>query len=297
MSAKPPHPSANDEEPPLPSDRFTVSGSLIGVEARPDAGLAGESLEEALPSDGLGIQVDSELIPPTPDGKPVAAEAKPEVEAKTKPEEVAEPAPQKPATEATPEPAPGDSSQADKPTAKHEHKGRVTLIVGVSLLLIVILFTVLLPNPNRYQWLVFGMLAALGGACIATVLSGFLEVESKQIKAGGALAVFAVVFWVFYSEIPERPGPSVAIAGGERALDLLSQPAPVTNNDGDESGTGADTTGLPGEAETDDAGLTGETDAGATGGDDGAETAGPLGSDDPADSDALFAPLEPRGGR
>ncbi len=252
---------------PYPSETFTTSGSLVGPEARPDAGLIGESLREALPSDGLGLQ--SELIPATQDG-PTKTSPDADKNVDTKKTETQAPAEDPKQADADK----GDSSQ---------HKGRITLIVGVSLLLIVILFTILLPNPNRYQWLVFGMLSALGGACIATVLSGFLEVESKGVKAGGALAVFAVVFYVFYSEIPERSGPSVAISGGERMVDsLLNSPPAPSAPMGVQPGTTGD---LP-EEDT-------EEDTSATAGPRTKPTA-----ELDADTDALFAAIdEPAGGR
>jgi hypothetical protein len=53
------------------------------------------------------------------------------------------------------------------------------------------------PNPTPFQYTIVRIILALSTAAVATLLTGFLTVEvSNYIKAGGALAVFVIVyFW------------------------------------------------------------------------------------------------------
>jgi len=273
----------NKPSSPPPDDFYTTSGSMVVREARPDAGMASEQLQEALPSEGLG-----EPLGALSTGSGASSLANQDVEAPSSDGDKNPSGAQ--AIPADTDPGAASSDTADSVEPASTSKGRATLLVGVILLVIVVCFTVFLPNPNRYQWLVFGMLAALGGACIATVLSGFLEVESKQIKAGGALAVFTVVFFVFYSEIPERPGMSAPLNSGQRVVDgLLNIEMPVLPAKlGNETESA---TGNAGELDEN------ETTGGEEEDTDSPEyaTGGPVSSDFPGDTDALFAKID--GGR
>jgi hypothetical protein len=82
----------------------------------------------------------------------------------------------------------------------------VVFVVGIVLILIILGIAFLLPNPTPFQYTVIRIVLALAAAAFATLLSGFLQVQvSDYVKAGGALAVFVVVY--FYS-----PARLVAVA-------------------------------------------------------------------------------------
>ncbi len=71
-------------------------------------------------------------------------------------------------------------------------------IFGVVFVAAILVLAFLFPNPTNFQYEICRIVLALACAGVATLLSGFLEFEiPKFIKAGGALAVFVIVY--FYS--------------------------------------------------------------------------------------------------
>ncbi len=86
----------------------------------------------------------------------------------------------------------------------------VGLILGVALIITLIVLVVLIPKPTEIQLLVFKWVMALSSAGVAGIFSGMIHVEGKikqfAIRAGGALAVFVVVYF-FNPALPgEYPG-------------------------------------------------------------------------------------------
>lgn len=68
---------------------------------------------------------------------------------------------------------------------------------GVIFALIMILIAITVPRPTEFQQLVFRVVLALAAAGVAPLLPGFLTIKYKNIlRAGGALAVFAIVYFV-----------------------------------------------------------------------------------------------------
>jgi hypothetical protein len=66
---------------------------------------------------------------------------------------------------------------------------------GVAFLLIMLAIAIFLPKPSRFQFFVFRVVLALAAAGTAAMIPGFLQVQvSKFLRAGGALAVFALVY-------------------------------------------------------------------------------------------------------
>ena len=66
-------------------------------------------------------------------------------------------------------------------------------VVFVAALLVLALF---IPNPTAFQYLVFRVVLALAAAGVAAMIPGFIKFDiSKWLSAGGALAVFLIVFF------------------------------------------------------------------------------------------------------
>ncbi|MCB9748833.1 MAG: hypothetical protein H6713_02375 [Myxococcales bacterium] len=185
------------ERPPRPD----TSGVLVVDEARPDGGPASTAAgREALPHDDLPQES-------RPDEG--ASKATPEASSESAPEPAAaEPE----GAQASATSKPDATTEPDEGNKKAKETGRLALLVGASLLTIVVAFSLFVPRPTPNQWLVFGMLAALGGACVASVLSGFLEFDHKGVKAGGTLAVFVLVFSAFYRYSPEESASETTLA-------------------------------------------------------------------------------------
>src|SRR2546426_10916784 len=66
---------------------------------------------------------------------------------------------------------------------------------GVAGVIVLILLAIIFPNPTPFQYLVFRIVLALAGAGVGAMIPGILNVEIPGIKAGGAIAVFVVVFF------------------------------------------------------------------------------------------------------
>lgn len=67
---------------------------------------------------------------------------------------------------------------------------------GVTFVVVLLALATLFPNPTPFQYTVFRIVLALAAAGVASMISGFLEVEiPTKLKAGGAFAVFVIVFF------------------------------------------------------------------------------------------------------
>lgn len=65
---------------------------------------------------------------------------------------------------------------------------------GVMAMIAMLAFAVFIPNPSNFSQWVFITVLALSAAGIASVIPGILDLQLPYLKAGGALAMFAVVF-------------------------------------------------------------------------------------------------------
>ena len=78
---------------------------------------------------------------------------------------------------------------------------------GIGALLLGLLLAVLIPTPTLFQKAIFTVVIGLGGAGFATAISGFLEVSSKWVTAGGSLGVFVFIclfVWNTTNQIPSN---------------------------------------------------------------------------------------------
>jgi len=67
---------------------------------------------------------------------------------------------------------------------------------GVVFVGAILAIAIFIPNPTPTQYETFRIILALSAAAVATLLTGFIEVDIPgYVKAGGALAVFAVVYF------------------------------------------------------------------------------------------------------
>jgi len=91
---------------------------------------------------------------------------------------------------------------------------RAAFAFGVVFVVVLLALAVAIPSPTPFQYTVFRVVLALAAAGVAAMVPGFLEVEvAGWIRAGGALAVFVVVY--FYNPaalvVPE-PEPAATSA-------------------------------------------------------------------------------------
>lgn len=68
---------------------------------------------------------------------------------------------------------------------------------GISFIIVILLIALFQPNPTSFQYTIYRSVLALAGAGVAAVLSGFIQVKFKKwLRAGGALAIFAILYLV-----------------------------------------------------------------------------------------------------
>lgn len=70
------------------------------------------------------------------------------------------------------------------------------LSFGVIFVVVLLVLAVRFPNPTQFQYTVFRVVLALAAAGVAAMIPGFIEFRiATWLRAGGALAVFAIVFF------------------------------------------------------------------------------------------------------
>ncbi len=111
---------------------------------------------------------------------------------------------------------------------------------GIAFAITLLVLAVRFPRPTPFQLLVFRSVLALSAGSMAAAIPGFLQVEANAvgiaIRAGGALAVFLLVY---------RVNPAQLIQDGPESYDILSglstsQREPKKDVDGSPLGTVAD---------------------------------------------------------
>lgn len=83
---------------------------------------------------------------------------------------------------------------------------------------------VFLSNPTETQWFVFRVVLALAAAGVGAVLPGVINVPAgRVIRAGGALALFVIVYWY-------NPPKLVSVPPGNGTT-VSTAPCPMGNID------------------------------------------------------------------
>lgn len=92
---------------------------------------------------------------------------------------------------------------SENPSLKTKHKENslktpdITWIIGLILILGTFIGLIgFVPCPTSAQQVVFRFLMALGGACVATLLPGLLNIHFTGIKATNALAFFVLIYLI-----------------------------------------------------------------------------------------------------
>ena len=78
----------------------------------------------------------------------------------------------------------------------HGWKLKIIFTFGIIFVILLVLIAIMYPRPTIFQETIFRVLLALSAAGVAALLPGFITVKlGKFIRAGGALAVFAIVYF------------------------------------------------------------------------------------------------------
>lgn len=97
----------------------------------------------------------------------------------------------------------------------------VGFLFGLGFLIALLIINVLIPEPTPSQYATFKTILALAASGVGGILAGFIEVKGSfqkwSLRAGGALALFTIVF--FFSPAaphspPEAPGINQTVEKG-----------------------------------------------------------------------------------
>jgi len=80
----------------------------------------------------------------------------------------------------------------------------LAFIFGVVFICAMLAFATFVPNPSPFALNVYITVLALAAAGIGAVIPGTIGVEYKSIKAGGALALFVIVFFLLRPTIEKQ---------------------------------------------------------------------------------------------
>lgn len=76
----------------------------------------------------------------------------------------------------------------------------VSVTSGLIFLITLLLIAVLIPNPTTFQIFVFRVVLSLAAAAFGAAISGFLKIKIPVLRgvisAGGALALFVLIYYV-----------------------------------------------------------------------------------------------------
>lgn len=104
------------------------------------------------------------------------------------------------------------------------HQRIAAFAFGVLFVIVLLVLAIAFPRPTPFQYQVFMVVLALAAAGVAAMLPGFIEVNIPNwLKAGGALAVFALVMYKNPAGLVSVPPPeptkgSALLMDGYRAF-------------------------------------------------------------------------------
>ena len=108
---------------------------------------------------------------------------------------------------------------AQRPAAIIPHAVPKFFSISIVALVIGVIIAIVIPYPTPFQRTVFAVVVSLAGTSItASSISGFIQINSKWLKAGGPIAVFVFLcfFIIKFSEPENLNSNENASAGHHR---------------------------------------------------------------------------------
>lgn len=86
---------------------------------------------------------------------------------------------------------------------------KVTAFVfGTVFVITILVVALIVPNPSTFQVFVFRVILSLAAGGVAAMIPGFINIEVNSfIKAGGALAVFVILYFLNPTELVSTTDP------------------------------------------------------------------------------------------
>lgn len=130
-------------------------------------------------------------------------------------------------------PAAVDTGQSNKPTGggkappkpptDGKHLSQVepiyVFLFGIFAIIAGLVISLIMQDPRPFPKTITTVFISLGGACLASGIAGFLEVESKWVRAGGPLGV--LVFLCFF--ISQQTASGAGVNTGSAPPEIAQQ--------------------------------------------------------------------------
>ena len=108
----------------------------------------------------------------------------------------------------------------------------MVFVVGVAFVAVLLATAILVPNPTPFQYTFFRIILALFAAAVAALIPGSLGVEvSKAVRAGGAIAVFVIVYFFTPAGLVVTPPPDSVTVTFPEGLTLRAAIISVAETD------------------------------------------------------------------
>lgn len=101
----------------------------------------------------------------------------------------------------------------------HARERQAIFIFGIAFVVILIVLAIFFPNPTPFQYVVFRAVLALAAAGVGALIPGLLNIDIPAVKAGGALAVFVLIFYFSPAALVVPPQPLPGPTGSPAAVD------------------------------------------------------------------------------
>ncbi len=85
-----------------------------------------------------------------------------------------------------------------RPNGRTQADKFLAYVFGVGAIVILLIIAIFYPNPSHHSQLIFRVVLAIAAAGLGAVIPGIFDVPvSVYIRASGALALFAAVFFFY----------------------------------------------------------------------------------------------------
>ncbi len=112
-----------------------------------------------------------------------------------------------------------------EPNRHHIYERTAIFVFGVVFVIGLLVLAIIFSEPTDFQYMVFRIVLALATAGIAVFIPGFIEAYAKNwVRAGGAIAVFVVVYFFSPASFVTQPKTKPNLANSNEPSSAIVNP-------------------------------------------------------------------------
>ncbi len=101
------------------------------------------------------------------------------------------------------------AEEVERAIMTKSNERKLAVLFGVIFVAAILVIAIFIPNPTPFSYTVFRIVLALAAAGFVSMTPGFIEAQvGNAIKAGGAIAVFVIVYFFVPAALPPSDGVS-----------------------------------------------------------------------------------------